>query len=204
MSLFFVLFCAFFRLVFLRTLRLAAESHGSITDHDGYLVMTSFKCCTGANEHHLRFEKVEFAGLRQYVEKHNGRVRRRILLLGVYMQQDLELTPNVQLFFDSPLCTRITMRFFEEAADFMDMILPAISMKVGGESEVQSNLGVASSDDGNVDEVQTPPDDNESDAAQSNLGVASDDGKDEIQTPSDDNESNAALLSGWEWLELGQ
>jgi len=147
---------------------------------------------------------MEFAGLRQYVEKHNGRVRRRILLLGVYMQQDLELTPNVQLFFDSPLCTRITMRFFEEAADFMYMILPAISMKVGGESEVQSNLGVASSDDGNVDEFQTPPDDNESDAAQSNLGVASDDGKDEIQTPSDDNESNAALLSGWEWLELGQ
>ncbi|CAL1133557.1 unnamed protein product [Cladocopium goreaui] len=191
-------------LAFDGTLRLAAESHGSITDHDGYLVMTSFKCCTGANEHHLRFEKVEFAGLRQYVEKHNGRVRRRILLLGVYMQQDLELTPNVQLFFDSPLCTRITMRFFEEAADFMYMILPAISMKVGGESEVQSNLGVASSDDGNVDEFQTPPDDNESDAAQSNLGVASDDGKDEIQTPSDDNESNAALLSGWEWLELGQ
>ena len=178
MSLFFcVVLCLLSTCVSLRTLRLAAESHGSITDHDGDLVITSFKCCTGAREHHIRFEKTEFAGLRQYVEKHNGRVRRRILLLGVYMQQDLELTPNVQLFFDSPLCTRIAMRFFEEAADFMDMILPAISMKVGDESEVQSNLGVASSDDGNVDEVQTPPDDNGSDAA---------------------------LLSGWEWLELGQ
>lgn len=170
-SSFFVLFSAFFRLVFLRTLRLAADSHGEITDDgDGDLRLTNFRCCNGATVRNLHFEKMEFAGLRQYVEKHNGRVRRRILLLGVYMQQDLELTPNVQLFFDSPLCTRITMRFFEEAADFMDVILPAI--KVG---EDVHDLGVAS-DDGYVDEAQTPPDDNESDAA---------------------------LLSAWEWLELG-
>ena len=49
--------------------------HGSITDHDGDgdLVITSFKCCTGAREHHIRFEKMEFAGLRQYVEKDSRR-----------------------------------------------------------------------------------------------------------------------------------